>query len=264
MIQEYKFISNIIHDNRGECYLVGGYVRNKLLNLNSKDYDIATNLTPNIIKNIFKDYIISDYAYKYGNLILSINNIRFEITTYRIDNNSINRKTNIEFTNNIIIDSNRRDFTINAIYYDTYTYYDYHNGINDINNKIIRTIIDPYTSFKQDPLRMLRAIRFVGEYNFNIEPNTYNALLSNFNLLININKNSIYKELKKLIMSQYFIETFNKFQTLFSTIYPELNKPINAIILDDNYKVRIKQLLIYFNINDDSLLYRDFPYIKNF
>ena len=262
MKNEYSFISNEINAHGGECYLVGGFVRDKLLEYNNQDYDLATSLKPSRIRDIFKDYIIADYAYKYGNIVLSINDIKFEVTTYRTDHNAFKRKCDVEFTDDIVVDSKRRDFTINAIYCDTQNYYDFNHGIEDLNNKIIKTVIDPKISFKQDPLRMLRAIRFVGTYNFEIEQLKYEALVFNFDLLEYVNKNVIYKELSKLIMSPYFIETFNKFQLLFNAMYPEINKEIKDLELSEDYKTRIKQLATYFNITNESQIIINYPQFK--
>ena len=262
MKNEYKFIEQIITNNHGKCYLVGGYVRDLLLNINNNDYDIATNLDPTIIQKIFKKYILSDYAIKYGNIIITINNIRFEITTFRKESNAINRNCIVSFTQDIIVDSNRRDFTINAIYYDFNKFYDFHDGIKDLNNSIIKTIVDPHISFKQDPLRMVRAIRFMATYNFKLDHKTRDALVNNCYLLINLNKDTLYKELKKFIVSKYFKDIFNEFVFLFNSFYPELYTIKLDEPLEYDYKKRIIQLYDYFNLNIDSKIINDFTQIK--
>ena len=225
---EIKIIMKLIIDSNESCYIVGGYPRNRLMNISGNDYDLATSASCEKLKVILHDYPIDSYAMKYGHLIVKVNNYKVDITTLREDFNSINRKTDIAYTKSLYIDSQRRDFTINAIYYNLNdVYIDCHNGIRDLDNQLIRTIKDPDISFKEDPIRMLRALRFKSEYNFNIDEATAISIHRNFKLLTKINNNSKKKEYNKIVDGKYFMNVYHEYRDCLLIENIEENKLIN-------------------------------------
>ena len=161
-------------------YLVGGAVRDKLMDQPISDYDYTTPCTKEQIidyakSNGLSHYIIND---KYNTVVIKENDILKEITTFRKDINQDGRQTDQEYTPDIKEDLARRDFTINAIAYneENNSYIDPFNGILDINNCIIRAVGDPIKRFKEDYLRIIRAARFAITFNFIIEEKTYDAM----------------------------------------------------------------------------------------
>ena len=150
-----------------EAFIVGGYVRDYLLDKESFDIDICTNALPDTIKNIFKKYITKE---NYGCISFKIKDYSFDITTYRKEIKYNKRKpTQLEYVDNLDEDIIRRDFTINSICMDYKGYIiDIYDGINDLSNKEIKMIGDVDQKIKEDPLRILRTIRFACTLNFNI------------------------------------------------------------------------------------------------
>ena len=164
-----KEVMNKIILNGFEVYIVGGYVRDYYLNIESTDYDLATNAKPADLKTIWPS-IKTD---SYGSVVLNYKNERFEITTYRIEKKYKNNRFPVyEYTNSVDKDILRRDFTINTLYMDiNKNIIDKLNGRKDIDLKIIKMLNDPYVRIKEDALRILRAIRFATIYDFNIDEN---------------------------------------------------------------------------------------------
>jgi tRNA nucleotidyltransferase (CCA-adding enzyme) len=176
-------------------------VRDFLLGKIPIDWDVTTNAKPIQIKNIFSKTI--DTGIKHGTVTVVINKKRFEVTTYRVDGEYLDyrRPKNIYFTDNLFQDLSRRDFTINAIAYNK-TFIDPFNGKIDLSNRIIRCVGDPNQRFKEDALRMLRALRFSVTLNFSIEAETYDALIENISLIKFISIERIRDELIKLFLGE--------------------------------------------------------------
>ncbi|MDR3180235.1 MAG: alpha/beta hydrolase fold domain-containing protein [Holosporaceae bacterium] len=162
-------------ESRGaKARLVGGAVRNYLMGIAISDIDIATTASPAEIIDIFSgtnDLNVIPTGIDYGTVTLICNKKAYEITTLRSDIETFGRKARVKFTKSFLLDSRRRDFTINAIYLDKNgRIFDYHNGLNDIAEKNIRFIGEPSARIKEDFLRILRYFRFValyGEYKIN-------------------------------------------------------------------------------------------------
>ncbi len=161
-----------LKDNGFETYFVGGFVRDKLLGNNScKDIDIVTSATPNEIIDIFPHTYKIGIAFGIVNVIE--NGLPFEVATFREEDNYKDGRhpEQIKYTKCPQLDALRRDFTINAIYYDPINdkIYDYTEGLNDIKRGILRTIGIPEQRFKEDYLRILRAIRFSNRFGFKLD-----------------------------------------------------------------------------------------------
>ncbi|OPJ56957.1 CCA tRNA nucleotidyltransferase [Alkalithermobacter paradoxus] len=202
--KEVEYIINKIEENGYEAFIVGGCVRDSLLGKIPNDFDITTNANPKTVLEIFKDEITIPTGLKHGTITLVINKNHYEITTYRIEGTySDNRKPDkVEYTNDLIQDLKRRDFTINAMAYNKRIgLVDKFDGKKDLKNKIIRAVGNPDERFKEDALRMLRAIRFSSQLNFNIHKDTLNAISKNAELINNISSERIRDEINKILVS---------------------------------------------------------------
>lgn len=186
-----------------EAYLVGGSSREYLLNKEFIDIDICSKGTPEMNLLALSNYeLISKEGKFYGVLKYIIENYEIEITTLRKEGPYIKKRrpSYVEFIDNLEIDSLRRDFTINAIYIDYLgNIYDYHNGLNDLNNKVIRMIGDPCLRIEEDALRILRAIRLSEKLNFSIEDNLKNIIKEKHESIYLLNRNTLKKELDKFL-----------------------------------------------------------------
>lgn len=189
-----------------EAYLVGGCVRDYLLNKPLHDVDITTNAVPNEILAVFSDYKTFDVGIRHGTVGVLIDKKIVEITTYRMDSDYENyrRPKEVTFTSSLFEDLKRRDFTMNALAYNEIDgLIDCVHGQDDIKNRIIRAVGHPNTRFNEDALRILRALRFKGQLGFEIESETKKAILNNYHLLKNIAAERISQELNQLIVSEF-------------------------------------------------------------
>lgn len=211
-IPQYAIYSvNLLKENGFEAFLVGGCVRDCLLNKMPKDWDIATNAKPEEIIEIFsKKKIKTLYENDFGTVAVFIEENIIEITTYRIEGSYIDKRhpETINWTKNIEEDLKRRDFTINAmamdVSYRTPRIIDLFNGRKDLKENIIKTVGDSRERFSEDALRMLRAIRFAAVLGdkWIIEEKTLNSIIENREWLSKISNERIRDELIKIVMSQ--------------------------------------------------------------
>ncbi len=228
--KEVNFIINTFYKNNYEAYMVGGCVRDSILGNEPKDYDITTSSKPNNTISLFNKTIPT--GLKHGTVTVLINNNPYEVTTFRTDGTYLDnrRPSSVNFVTDIKDDLSRRDFTINALAYNEVTgLIDYFNGVNDIENKIIRCVGDPDKRFKEDALRMLRAIRFSCQLSFDIEINTLNAIKRNYLLISNISNERIRDELCKILIStnpSKGIELLKETKLL-EIILPDINALVN-------------------------------------
>lgn len=198
-ITSAKHIAIELLGNGYEAYYIGGCVRDGLLGLPVKDIDIATSATPNQVQQLFPG---SDLVgARFGVVIVRSGEFNFEVTTFRKDGKSDGRRPESVDFGTLAEDANRRDFTINALYQKPSNgeIYDFHGGLSDLNKKIIKCVGDPYARFKEDALRMLRAIRFAAKLNFKLEKNTFDALVTCRCDLVNISAERIRDELDRMI-----------------------------------------------------------------
>lgn len=228
--KEVNFIINTFYKNNYEAYMVGGCVRDSILGNEPKDYDITTSSKPDNTILLFNKTIPT--GLKHGTVTVLINNNPYEVTTFRTDGTYLDnrRPSSVNFVTDIKDDLSRRDFTINALAYNEVTgLIDYYNGVNDIENKIIRCVGDPDKRFKEDALRMLRAIRFSCQLSFDIEINTLNAIKRNYLLISNISNERIRDELCKILIStnpSKGIELLKETKLL-EIILPDINALVN-------------------------------------
>ena len=193
-----------------EAFVVGGSVRDLLINRSPKDWDITTNAKPDEIIPLFPKAI---YENSFGTVAIIFEEepiespVRvIEVTTYRSDGKYTDKRhpDKITFSKSINEDLKRRDFTINAIAYDPIkdTVIDPYKGQSDLENKIIRTVNNPLDRFSEDALRMIRAIRIATELGFHVEQNTLNAIKDQSETLNHVSRERIRDELIKIIMSK--------------------------------------------------------------
>ncbi len=184
------------------AYIVGGFVRDTLLNITSSDVDITTSATPLDLKRIFPTCEIKSDCY--GSVILFYKKNRFDITTMREELEYLDNRhpSGIVYINDLKKDLLRRDFTINALCIDKDgKLIDLINGKKDIDKRVIRTIIPSEQSFKDDALRILRAIRFASLLNFKLSNDVIAAIKSNKKLLNNLSVSRKKEELDKIFGS---------------------------------------------------------------
>ena len=205
---------------------VGGCVRKYLSNDEIEDIDVATILNSEEIKEKFKNtnFQVIDTGLKHGTVTLLTEKLKLEITTLRKDIETDGRHAKIEYIDNWKIDSERRDFTINAIYLDINgKIFDPQGGKLDLKNKNVKFIGDPQRRVEEDYLRIIRFIRFKIMYNSEVEPTTYKAIKLNLNGIKKISKERILVELYKILDLRNFI-SINKSKELkeiFTLIFPE-------------------------------------------
>ena len=194
-----------INDKGFEAYIVGGFVRDYLLGIESSDIDICTNATPKNIKEIFKDRCLP--GDDYGSVTVAIKKINYEITTFRKDiGYNDNRHPNeIKYIDNLEEDLLRRDFTINTICMDKDGYIvDHLGGRRDLDAKIIKTVGNSFDKLSEDSLRILRAIRFATILGFDLDEEVYEAIKKTKSLLSNLSYSRKKDELDKIFTSPNF------------------------------------------------------------
>ena len=239
---------------------VGGCVRKYLTNNEVDDIDIATILSSEEIKKRFEEtkYRVIDTGIKHVTITLLYKNLKLEITSLRKDVKTDGRHAQVEHINDWSLDSERRDFTINAIYLDINgNIFDPQMGTVDLRNNNIKFIGDPQKRIEEDYLRIIRFIRFKIMYNSKVEITTNNAIKQNLNGIKKISKERILIELYKILDLENFVQ-LNKdtyLKEIFNLIFPEF---INLDFLDrlekiiDSSKVDLKLLLAVLLIDNDS------------
>ena len=212
-----------------EAFLIGGSVRDFVMGLPIGDIDITTNATPDEVKQVFADFRVVETGIKHGTVTVLINNEPLEITTYRSEGTySDNRHPDsVVFSDSLADDVVRRDFTMNGIAYDFEKgFCDLVGGLQDIKNKTIRCIGDAETRFREDALRILRAMRFSAVLGFEIETETKNAIHKCKDLLKNISAERIREEFTKLICGKNAYNVLQEFSDVIAVFIPEIRECI--------------------------------------
>jgi len=225
--KENKKLISILNPINLETHtqFVGGCVRKAIEGKLTTDIDLATVYKPEEVKKILlkNNYKVLDLAIKYGSITTFSKNYKYEITSLRKDIKPDGRHTKIQWTNNWLEDSLRRDFTINAIYCDKFgKIFDPLNGTRDLKNKKINFIGSADLRIKEDYLRILRFIRFSLEYNSNIENlNVIKIINKNVKFLRFISQERLFMELKKILELKNFFNIYNKnyFKKIIKQVY---------------------------------------------
>lgn len=235
-----EYVLSKLKENGYQAYVVGGAVRDFLMGKTPHDYDLTSDALPSQISDVFKDFYQEHSGEKHGTIRVIIDHKPIEITTFRCDEGytDYRRPDNVEFVKDVYIDSKRRDFSINAFYYSEGHIYDFHEGLEDLNNKVIKTIGNPSARFHEDALRILRAIRFSAKLGYEIESKTKTALLDCKEELNLIAKERILIELKEISSTSNFFRNIKEYFPIFKLIIPCLDKIGNSI--DDIYNFDTK------------------------
>lgn len=202
--EKVKYIINTIMEAGYEAYAVGGCIRDSIMGRKPDDWDITTSASPGQVKGLF-DHTI-DTGIQHGTVTVMLEREGFEVTTYRIDGKYEDGRhpKEVTFTPDLTEDLKRRDFTINAMAYnDRAGLVDVFGGAEDIGRKIIRCVGDPKERFKEDALRMMRAVRFSGQLGYEIEADTLGAIRELNRSLIHVSAERIQAELVKLVTSPH-------------------------------------------------------------
>ena len=225
-MQEAKFIVKTLHAKGYISYFAGGWVRDFLLQHKSDDIDIATDAPPDVVESLFSHTIPIGKAF--GIILVIIKNKQYEVATFRqdVEYKDGRRPSKIEFSSPQI-DAKRRDFTINGMFYDPIKdeIIDFVKGKEDLDKKIIRCIGNAHQRFKEDRLRMIRAIRLSSRFNFEIEKETKRAIIAHSNELFPaVAIERIFQEFSKMAKYAGFknamikLFEFNLLQTIFTDL----------------------------------------------
>lgn len=268
-----EYVLSKLKENGYQAYVVGGAVRDFLMGKTPHDYDLTSDALPSQISDVFKDFYQEHSGEKHGTIRVIIDHKPIEITTFRCDEGytDYRRPDNVEFVKDVYIDSKRRDFSINAFYYSEGHIYDFHEGLEDLNNKVIKTIGNPSARFHEDALRILRAIRFSAKLGYEIESKTKTALLDCKEELNLIAKERILIELKEISSTSNFFRNVKEYFPIFKIIIPCLDKIGNSI--DDiynfdtesygDYIASLSALFSLREINNDFMPWRLFIKMDN-
>ena len=252
---------NVVRTLKGagfEAYIVGGAVRDLMVGLAPTDFDVATNATPEQVKGLFRRAFIIGRRFRIVHVVYGRGREHevIEVSTFRayMDNAAAeqvpgNEKTSkselasmkhaVDVSGRVLRDNVwgpqeedavRRDFTINAMYYDpeTQVVVDYHHGIRDAKNRVIRMIGDPATRYREDPVRIIRAVRFSAKLNalgFKLEPKTVAPLLKSQQLLADVPQSRLFDEMLKLLQTGHSLASIAQLKALGMArgIYPLLD-----------------------------------------
>ena len=238
-----------------EAYVVGGAVRDLLLGLRPKDFDVATNATPEQVKSLFRRAFIIGRRFRIVHVVFGRGreNEVIEVSTFRayldasaaeqVSGNEKTSKRDLADKTHVVDasgrvlrdnvwgpqdqDAARRDFTINAMYYDPHTgvVVDFHHGIKDIKKRVLRMIGDPEVRYREDPVRIIRVVRFAAKLGFDIEPKTRQPIQSMAELLSNVPQSRLFDEMIKLLQTGHALASIEQLrkQGLDRGVFPILD-----------------------------------------
>ena len=192
-------LNKLFSEHGYKLFLVGGTVRDYLLGLPLTDMDAVTDALPSEMKEFLPE---ANYTFeRFGSVSIKFDKkVKFDITTLRKETSYEDSRhpSKIEFVKDLSIDVNRRDFTINGLYLDSnLQVIDYVSGKKDLENKVLRMIGNPLIRLKEDPLRIIRAIRFASDFDLSLDSELESAIRNNVNELQKLNKDKINQDLKK-------------------------------------------------------------------
>ena len=238
---------------KGEkAYLVGGAVRDLILNKVPKDFDIATSMTPASLKKNFKNVKIIGRRFKLAHFLYPNSKI-LEVATFRSSSNNEN-------TNNIFgtieEDVHRRDFTINSLYYDPLSgrLYDFLSGYEDLKAHRLVSVIDLNTTFKEDPVRMIRAVKYAVKDNLVIDDDIKNKIIETSYLISTISTSRLAEELSKIFISGMSFDIFTRLQTY---------NILNYLLPKLSYDIKIKNPILKTNLRFFDTVVNNFEFDKS-
>lgn len=201
-----------LHQNGFAAYLVGGAVRELLLGKHPKDFDIATDAKPEQVKKLFRNCRIIGRRFRLAHVFFGDEII--EVATFRAASEVVHVEHGMVMADNVYgtqeDDAFRRDFTVNALYYNIadFSVVDFMGGMQDIRKGVLRMIGEPAVRFREDPVRILRAIRFCAKLDFELDQNLLEPIQNLKHLLHNVSSARLYQELTKLFFTGHALETY--------------------------------------------------------
>lgn len=221
-----------------QAHLVGGGVRDLLLGREPKDFDVATDATPEQVKEVFRNCRLIGRRFRLAHVHFGRDII--EVATFRSMQNP-SEEGDREVENGMLVRDNvygtieedalRRDFTVNALYYniDDFSVIDYTGGMEDLQEGVLRLLGDPETRYREDPVRMLRAVRFAAKLGFNINPACERPIFELSDLLQDVPAARLFEEVLKLFMGGMALESFEKLRhyNLFGQLFPETEESLS-------------------------------------
>ena len=208
-----------------EAYLVGGCVRDDMMGIRPHDYDITTNARPEEIKRVFSDFRLVLDGEKHGTVSPVIDGSLIEMTTFRADGDYSDGRhpDSVSFSDSLLDDLKRRDFTINAMAWSKRTgLVDPHGGAADLERKALRAVGEPEERFREDALRILRGMRFASRLGFPLEQKTADAMHKLAPQLELISRERIFTELTGVLQGEHAMRVLSDFHDVLFTVVPEL------------------------------------------
>ena len=267
----FRTISYIADQMNQEAYVIGGFVRDQILKRKTKDIDIVTlGSGIELAEKITKELSTSSVKVfkNFGTAMIMVNDLEIQFVGARKESYRSDSRNPIVENGTIEEDQNRRDFTINAlaISLNNSTYGDFTDpfgGLNDLNNQLLKTPLNPVITFKDDPLRMMRAIRFASQLNFHIEENTFKAICENVERIKIVAQERITEELNKIILSNHPSIGFKLLEKsgLLKIIFPEFQLLKGIDIIDgkghkDNFYHTLQVLENLLPLSENNLWLR--------
>lgn len=204
-----------------KAYVVGGAVRDLLLKRDPKDFDVATDATPEEVKRVFRRAHIIGRRFRlvhvmFGQETVEVSTFRRALEAEEAQTDAHGRILRDNEFGNMEQDAARRDFTANGLFYDptTQEIFDYHHGVDDVRANVLRMIGDPATRYREDPVRMLRAVRLSAKLGMNIDPATAQPIFGMKELLSNVPEARLLDEMLKLLLSGYAVECIKKLRAM--------------------------------------------------
>jgi tRNA nucleotidyltransferase (CCA-adding enzyme) len=256
--KEALIVLNELEKNNFEAFLVGGFVRDLLLNRPTHDIDCATNALPDEIERVFRSYKQSSIGKDHGTIGTKVNDLWIEITTYRVDDETKDHRhpKSVKFTPSLKEDVLRRDFTINALAINLkLELFDYVQGQTDIQNKVIRCVGNPEKRFYEDSLRILRAIRFACQLDFEIEEKSLLEMHKHRFLLNTLAVERIYQEFKLILESDLIYKFLSLTKDIVGVFLPEILdvSEINLMRIDQLNSFLQRYSLFFIDNSEETL-----------
>jgi poly(A) polymerase/tRNA nucleotidyltransferase (CCA-adding enzyme) len=192
-------LATLFESHHFHLWMIGGSSRDYLLALPFEEFDLVTDATPSQMKMFLPE---ANYRFAhYGTIKLFVQGVKVDITTLRRESNyeDLRHPNSIQFVTDLSVDVHRRDFTLNAIYLDRHLVpFDFVDGVNDLKDGVIRMIGNPYVRLQEDPIRILRALRFHHRFGFTFEPLLLKALIASIHFVDLLNPQKRLEEFKKM------------------------------------------------------------------
>lgn len=210
-----EFVLRRLRQNGHVAYLAGGCVRDALLGRHLNDMDVASSATPTEVEQLFHSTL--DHGKSFGTIVVMQDGVSVEVTRFRKDQEYADGRhpVGVEFSDEQE-DALRRDFTVNALFYDIEKkiVVDYVHGLEDLQSRTLRAVGEPLLRFQEDHLRMLRALRFQSQLGFSIEEQTLKAISQNQHLILKTSMERILKEMRLLFAGHFFLESLKSWKEI--------------------------------------------------